>query len=105
METLFNVPSTSAIIVNVTGSNVSFNATSMACGSVPDARVIWNFRQATAVGITQTSFKGTLLAPLATITYRNSSLSGQLIAYASVGMSNGFSSRPFTGRLPLRRCE
>jgi choice-of-anchor A domain-containing protein len=101
----FNVPSPSTILVNVTGINVTFSSTSMAYGSVPDARVIWKFCQATAVGIAQTGFKGTFLGPLATITHHQGSRSGQLIANASLGLNNGFSSRPFTGRLPLRRCE
>jgi choice-of-anchor A domain-containing protein len=102
---LFSVPSTSTIIVNVTGTQAAFESTNMDYGAVPDARVLWNFRQATTVRIAQTGFKGSLLAPLASVSHINGSLSGQLIAYALTGTNNGLSSRPFTGKLPLRQCE
>lgn len=72
---LANMPSTTAVIINVGGTtiNQSVNYNNIAYNQ----DILWNFYQATTVNLT--SFDGSVLAPKATV-FNSSTISGSVIA-------------------------
>jgi choice-of-anchor A domain-containing protein len=87
----FNLPtyasSTSGktLIINVSGSSVSFGANEVGNGSLVQQNIIWNFVDATSVAV-NTAVYGSILAPKATIS-GNSPINGSVVA--KVFNSNG----------------
>lgn len=80
----FNLPSyaTSAngktLIINVSGTNVTFGANEVGNGSLVQQNIIWNFMDATTVNV-NTAVYGSILAPKAKIT-GNSPINGSVVA-------------------------
>ena len=87
----FNLPSYATstngktLIVNVSGSNVTFGANEVGNGSLVQQNIIWNFTDATTVAV-NTAVYGSILAPKATIT-GNSPINGSVVA--KLFQSNG----------------
>jgi choice-of-anchor A domain-containing protein len=95
----FSVPATSTVIVNVTGTAAVFETSSIVLGALTSNRLVWNFPQTTTLRVSQTGFKGTLLATNAAVTQTNSSLEGVLIAGSATGNNTGITWLPFDGAL------
>lgn len=101
-----NVPAGSTVLVNVLGTsvtipNVGYTLNGAALGSEGSGAsygsLLWNFPQATS--LTYSSFGGTILAPLADVTFNSAQHNGMLIALSSSG--NGETHEyAFTGSLP-----
>jgi len=93
---IMNLNGSSSVIINVSGSSVTFNANDES-GITGASNIIWNFYQATSVNL-QTQIAGTILATGATVTNGNQ-IDGTLVAQSFNG--NGeLHSYGFTGALP-----
>jgi len=95
----FSVPATSTTIINVAGTAAVFDTSSMQLGTLTPGHLIWNLPQVGTLRISQTGFKGTLLADNAAVTQTNSSLDGVLIAGSATGSNSGITWLPFDGSL------
>jgi choice-of-anchor A domain-containing protein len=93
---VMNLNGSSSVIINVSGSSVTFNANDES-GITGASNVIWNFYQATTVNL-QTQIAGTILATGATVTNGNQ-IDGTLVANAFNGQGE-LHSYGFTGTLP-----
>lgn len=78
----FSLNGAKTVIVNVSGSSVSFNANDES-GTTGANNIIWNFYQATSVNL-GTQIAGTILAPKANVTNGNQ-IDGDLIAASWTG--------------------
>ncbi|HVX90321.1 MAG TPA: carbohydrate-binding protein [Candidatus Paceibacterota bacterium] len=97
----FTVPSTSTVVVNVTGGSASFETGGVQLGGLAPGHLIWNFRDADSVRLSQMGFKGTLLAPNAIVSHNGVDFEGALIAQSLYGTDNGIAWAPFNGPWPL----
>ncbi|HEY3253524.1 MAG TPA: choice-of-anchor A family protein, partial [Polyangiaceae bacterium] len=95
----FSVPATSTTIVNVTGTAAVFDTSSMQLGTLTPGHLLWNLPQVTTLRLSQTGFKGTLLADNAAVTQTSASLDGVLIAGSGTGSNSGITWLPFDGSL------
>ena len=66
------------LIINVSGTNVTFGANEIGNGSLVQQNIIWNFMDATTVNV-NTAVYGSILAPKATIT-GSSPINGSVVA-------------------------
>ena len=66
------------LIINVSGTNVTFGANETGNGSLVQQNIIWNFMDATTVNV-NTAVYGSILAPKATIT-GSSPINGSVVA-------------------------
>jgi len=82
----FNVPTGSAVIINVTGKTVSFlnaGSTTSTGGSILTLNlqsVLWNFPDATTLTLTSTTILGSILAPKAATTVTYGAILGTVVA-------------------------
>jgi|GEM_PF-731154 len=97
----FTVPATSTVIVNVTGSGAVFETSSLQLGGLTAGHLLWNFPQATTLRISQTGFKGTVLATNAAVTLSSGSLDGSLLAGSATGSNGAITWQPFNGSLTV----
>jgi choice-of-anchor A domain-containing protein len=86
-----NVPVTSTVIINVTGTSASFNGGSqvlpdgVTCGSGAVSQgdfcnqLIWNMPNATTVSVSGTAVQGSILAPRATFGGGGANVNGTVI--------------------------
>jgi choice-of-anchor A domain-containing protein len=91
-----NLNGAQTVIVNVSGSNISFNSNELNSLGTSD-NVIWNFYQATSVNI-GTEINGTVLATGANVT-NSISIDGGLFANTWTGQGE-LHSYGFSGTLP-----
>jgi len=75
----FRVPSGSNVIVNVTGTNPSFANAGFTGSGLSANRTLWNFPDATSLSISSIGFVGSILAPKASATLRNGSVTGTIV--------------------------
>ncbi|HEY0780912.1 MAG TPA: choice-of-anchor A family protein, partial [Thermoanaerobaculia bacterium] len=95
-----DVPSGSSVLVNVDGAsdrmqNFGFQLTGVAAPSV-----VFNFFQATALSLSGIGVPGTVVAPLAAVTFNNGNVNGTLIG-ASLTGGGQTNLQSFTGCLPV----
>jgi choice-of-anchor A domain-containing protein len=95
-----SVPSTSTVVINVSGSSPVFETTGMDLGSLAANRLLWNFSAATSLRLSQTGFKGVMLAPNAAVSQNGVTFEGQLFASSLAGGDSGVIWVPFEGELP-----
>ncbi len=90
-----------SVIVNVLGANASLNSFSMSySGGITRDHILFNFVNATSLQLGQISIEGTILAPLADVTFPSGVLYGQLIANSMSGAGQ-FNYDSFKGCLPV----
>lgn len=92
-----NSTSNDTIVINVTGTSVNWGWST----NYDASRIIWNFADATSINIGDREFRGTILAPKATVT-QSQNINGTLIAQNWV--TNGspeLHSYTFKGKIPL----
>jgi choice-of-anchor A domain-containing protein len=100
-----NVPSTSFVIINVSGTAVNWPSATIALPGGSDSRgdyafasnVIWNFYEATTFYNTSAGIQGTILAPLATFTGAAGHVAGQVIVKYMTSLSVEFHPYYFSG--------
>ena len=87
-ETDVNFPAGSSVVVNVSGTTVSWgngsvclvNGSNKSCADSPTADyVLWNFYQATSISSSGMAIEGSVLAPLATLDGSGGHIAGQVI--------------------------
>jgi choice-of-anchor A domain-containing protein len=97
-----NIGSADSVIINVTGTNVSFVAPPNIIGGFSQAnstRILWNLPQATTVTVNN-SFNGALLAPLADLAVLGGGMNGA-VAVNSISNQNAEIRRfNYTGYVP-----
>lgn len=93
-----NVPKGSVALFNVSGSSITMQNFGFALNGVDAAHILFNFHEADSVKLTSIGLQGTILAPLAAVTFNNGRADGQLFARSLAG--NGqFADIRFAGDL------
>ncbi len=96
------VPSGSTVIVNVDGTVInSFNFYWDFVGAT-EANTLWNFHEATWLGLGGMNVRGSVLAPWAIVDFDNGAFDGNIIAASLLGTAEGHLAS-FTGAGPA--CE
>jgi choice-of-anchor A domain-containing protein len=103
-----DAPTGSTVVINVAGLNVNFqnlginftNLNGDATGATDKTHVVYNFYQAQTLGISGISVQGSVLAPLANVTFSNGNIEGNLVAGNLTG-SGETHDYPFVGTLPI----
>ncbi len=93
----FQVPATSTVLVNVSGSFRSATYT-IALNGLPAERLLWNFSLADTV--TVNSWSGAVFAPDAAASITNGTFDGSVVARDLTIDGVGFNHHPFGGCLP-----
>lgn len=99
-----NAPSTSTVIVDIVGTNVSMTNFGFAYNGHPQSQVLFNVNDSSTVHMSGVGFEGTLLAPYSSVDFINGQMNGQLwirefdgdIGGQTEGQLNWL---PFDGRL------
>ncbi|GAA6618102.1 choice-of-anchor A family protein [Scytonema sp. NUACC26] len=96
-----NGPSTSSLIVNIGGTNISMKNFGFSNNLMSGLRqkVLFNFYEATSIELTNIGFQGSILAPLAHLKTTYGEVNGQVIVASSEG-SGEYHDYQFTGTLP-----
>jgi choice-of-anchor A domain-containing protein len=89
-------PASSAVLVNVTGTNLSMSNVLVTLTNVAANKVVWNASDATTVSLSTVTLLGSLVAPKAAVTLTGGSFTGQLVA-ASLGGTGTFKTAAFVG--------
>lgn len=95
-----NVAAGSQVLINVTGSSVSMGNMGIN-GNFDSSNVLFNFYQAGALALTGIGVEGSILAPLANVSFYSGQMNGQLIANSFAGATWGVGElhqRPFNNR-------
>lgn len=93
----FELNGASAVVINVSGTDVSMRWNSVNWDGFEAARILWNFHEATTLGVAA-QLVGTVLAPNAHVTM-SSPIEGTLVA-RSVKMQAEVHTHPYVGALP-----
>ena len=95
------IPTASSALINVIGSSANWKGGLSIDGS-PNLsyadNIIWNFTDATSLSMSNIGVIGTVLAPLADVTFNNGQLNGTLVAKSSSG-SGEFHNYSYSGTL------
>jgi choice-of-anchor A domain-containing protein len=96
-----NGPSTSSLIVNIGGTNISMKNFGFSNNLMSGLRqkVLFNFYEATSIELTNIGFQGSILAPFAHLKTTYGEVNGQVIVASSEG-SGEYHDYKFTGTLP-----
>jgi choice-of-anchor A domain-containing protein len=107
-----DVPTGATVLINVSGTTFNFGNFGFFCDSDSNycsnsktdaAKILFNFYQATSITMTQIGMLGSVLAPLADVTFYNGNINGTLIANSLAGgpsyMYGEFHDVSFTGTL------
>lgn len=96
-----NGPTTSSLIVNIGGTNISMKNLGFSNNLMSGLRqkVLFNFYEATDIELTNIGFQGSILAPLAHLKTTNGEVNGNVIVASSEG-SGEYHNYQFTGTLP-----
>jgi choice-of-anchor A domain-containing protein len=78
-------PAGATVLVNVSGSAGQLQSLGMSVSSTDRQHVLFNFPAASTLTLGGVSFQGSILAPLADVTFNNGNLEGTLIARSLTG--------------------
>ncbi len=108
---VFDVPATSSVIVNVTGTTASFtngqnyvivNGQSQGMSDHPfAANVLYNFKDATLVKTSGWSPQGTILAPRAKLEHSNANINGQVFVNELLSTGEYHQCGAYRGNVPV----
>ena len=90
---------TTTLVINVKGGAISLGSFGLNKGAMADSHLLWNFPDATSLKIQGTSWKGSILAPLAALELKNMNATGTVVGNSLVGALQ-LNHAPFTGELP-----
>jgi choice-of-anchor A domain-containing protein len=93
-----SAPAGSTVLVNVSGTSVTFPNSGFNVEGTSDQDVVFNFSNATTLSASGNIY-GSILAPLANFTYNNGGLSGNVVVDSMSG-SGQTEYAPFEGNLP-----
>lgn len=75
-----DVPPAAAAIVNVAGIDVQMSSAGIVLNGTDPARVLWNFPHAKTLLLSNIGVRGSVLAPVAVVSFPNGNLDGTLVA-------------------------
>lgn len=97
----FNVPSSSTVLINVTGNTVNLQNVGFDMNGVLPSNVLFNMPNVTNLNMSGLSMRGSLLAPLAHVNFNNAVMQGNIAANTLDGNAQfntgQFNTAPFTG--------
>lgn len=96
-----NVPNGSVVLVNVSGTTVSWTGGLVVNGTAIN-NVLYNFYQATSLTISGIDIKGSILAPFAAVNFVSGVQNGQMICKSLTGMGQ-FNLAMFLGHIPVEK--
>ena len=79
----FAVPSTSNVIVNVTGASAAITNAGIS-GSISASQLLWNFPDARTLTLKSIAFVGSILAPKAAANLQNGSVQGTVVVASAI---------------------
>ena len=95
-----SAPAGSTVLINVDGQNLNLRHFAMRIYGVSRTKVLFNFHQATWLGINNLGFQGSILAPLAWVKIFNGHLDGTVVAWKMKG--NGeLHNFPYDGKIDV----
>lgn len=80
-----NVPAGSTVLINVSGASLNFGNFGQNLVGATAANILFNFFEATDITVSGVGLKGSVLAPLADVTFANGNMTGTLVAYSLTG--------------------
>jgi choice-of-anchor A domain-containing protein len=95
------VPNKATALVVVRGATSAFRNLGISLHGVNGARLLFDLPSATTLTIKSVGLKGSILAPMAAITFTDGAITGTLIG-SSLSGTGHLDSTPFTGCLPAR---
>ena len=95
-----SAPADSTMLINVYGSSAVFSSMEIQLQGISKDHVLFNFVQATKLYIGNISVEGSVLAPLADVTFAAGQLNGQFVGGTLYGQGQ-FNLPPFVGCLPV----
>ena len=97
---ILTAPTGSSVIINVNGASDTMQNFQPTYNGVSRNNVVFNFYQATSLLIQSHSPQGSILAPLAALTFNNGHIDGQIFVASATG--NGqYNYSPFAGCVPV----
>ncbi len=96
-----DVPNGSVVIVNVSGTSINWHGGLVVNGTAIN-NVLYNFPQATSLGISGINVTGSVLAPFASLNFPAGIITGQTIVKSMSG-SGQFNIAPFLGNIPANK--
>jgi choice-of-anchor A domain-containing protein len=95
-----DVPSAATVVVNIDGDTTSMkNFGFQLKGGIDASNILYNFSNTSSLTLSGISVEGSVLAPLAEVSFNNGKLNGNLIAYSLSGSGTTLNHR-FAGNLP-----
>ena len=82
---VLSVPYHSHVIINVNGAVVNFANAGIVLNGFNPARVLWNFHHADTLYLNSIQIEGSILAPLADVSFNNGNLVGAIFARSYTG--------------------
>lgn len=82
---VLSVPYHSHVIINVDGSNVNFANAGIVLNGFNPARILWNFFNTESLVMNSIQIEGSVLAPLANVSFNNGNLVGAIFARSYSG--------------------
>jgi choice-of-anchor A domain-containing protein len=95
-----NAPANSTVVINIGGDNIFFDYFGISIANTDKQHVLYNFYEATTLTIAGITVQGSVLAPLANVSFTNGNLEGTLIAN-SVSGNGEYHNHKFQGTLPI----
>ena len=80
-----NAPTSAQVLINVSGASATLSNAGFSGTFNSDANTLFNFYQATLLNISGICVNGSVLAPLANVTFNSGQLNGELIASSFTG--------------------
>ena len=99
------VPTTSTVLFNVTGTSLAMRYMGIQVNGVQNnamsSQLLWNFSELTTLDLTGLSWRGSILAPSARMTFANGNINGQLVvASLQTDWGGEYHNFAFSGDLP-----
>lgn len=91
-----DVPSGSTVLINVDGTILNTSNFYFDLQGAGETEVLWNFPEATWLGLQSIGVRGSVLAPYATVDFDNGSFDGTFVALTFLGNAEGHS-YPWSG--------
>lgn len=95
-----NAPSSSTVVVNVSGTNISWSNFGIALQGVDRTKVIFNFYEATMITLMNFAMEGSVLATDADLYMTNGGMNGNTIAKSWQPTTTEPHWHPFAGNIP-----
>ena len=95
-----NVPVGSVVIVNIDGTNVSWESAGLEVHGTSITNVLYNFYQATKLTVSGIDIRGAVLAPFADLVYNSGVINGQVVVKSMKG-DGQFNLSTFLGNIPV----